>query len=115
MFFAFYDNSYVPHFNSTHGIWIVVYGFLAILLLLIFHRDIISVWKSYRREACVFIIGMIIYLAGAGGAETITYFQIDKSDPIVYTIEVIAKEFLEMCGVILLLGSILMLAVKNFN
>jgi len=113
--YAFYNNSYVPYFNGTHGIWIVVYGALAILLIAIFHKDIIAVWKFYRRESMLFIVGMIIYLAGAGGAETITYFQIDKSNPIVYTIEVIAEEFLEMSGVTLLLGSILMLAVKKLR
>jgi len=111
--YAFYNNPYVPYFNGTHGIWIVIYGALAILLILLFHKDIIAVWKTYRRESLLFIFGMIVFLAGAGGAETITFFQIDKSDPIIYTIEVIAEEFLEMSGVTLVLGSVLMLAVKK--
>jgi len=113
--YAFYNNPYVPYFNGMHGIWIVVYGSIAILLILIFRKSIVAVWQTYRRESILFVVGMIIYLAGAGGAETITYFQIDKSNPMVYTIEVIAEEFLEMSGVTLILGSILMLAVKKLS
>ena len=112
---VFHNNPLVPYFEGVHGIWIVVYGCIGIIVLLILSRDIFAVCKYYRKEALIFFGGMIVYLAGAGGAETITYFYIDKSNPFVYTIEVILEEFLEMSGASILLYSVLLLAIKKLE
>ena len=113
--FTFYNNPLVPYFHGVHGIWIVVYGCIGIITLLILHKDIFAVCKYFRKEALIFLGGMIIFLAGAAGAETITFFYIDKSDPFIYAIEVILEEFLEMAGASILAYSVLLLAIKKLE
>lgn len=112
---VFHNNPLVPYFDGVHGIWIVVYGCIGIITLILLRRDIFAVCKHFRKVALIFAAGMIVYLAGAGGAETITYFYIDKSNPFVYTIEVILEEFLEMAGASILLYSVLLLAIKKLE
>lgn len=77
--YVFYNNPLVPYFHGTHGIWIVVYGCIGIIVLLILYKDIFAMCKYFRTEALIFIVGMIIFLAGAGGAETITFFTSIKA------------------------------------
>jgi len=110
---VFHNNPLVPYFDGVHGIWIVVYGGIGLIVLAILHRDIIAIIKNFRFESIVFIVGMIIYLAGAGGAETITYFFLDKTNQFAYTIEVILEEFLEMAGASILLYSVLLASIKK--
>jgi len=109
----FYNNPLVPYFHGKHGIWIVVYGIIAIIITLILIKDIIAVCKSFSREALIFALGMIIYLTGAAGGETITFFYIDKTNPFVYCSEVIIEEFLELSGASVLLYSVLLMAIKK--
>ncbi len=109
----FHNNPWVPYFDGVHGIWIVVYGCTAILLSLIFHRDIFRFFKYFPKIAIIFLLAMLTYLAGAGGAETITYFYIDRNNPFAYIFEVITEEFLEMLGVSILLYSMALLALKK--
>ena len=111
--YVFHNNPWVPYFDGVHGIWIVVYGSIGIVVLLALHRDLWSICKTLRREALIFIVGMVIYLAGAGGAETITYFYIDKTNPSVYAAEVILEEFLEMFGSSILFYSVLLACIKK--
>jgi hypothetical protein len=59
------------------------------------------------------MIGMVLYLAGTGGSETITYFYIDKTNPLVYAVEVIIEEFLEMLGASILFYSVLLVSIKK--
>jgi hypothetical protein len=115
MTLEFHNNPLVPYFDGVHGIWIVVYGCVGIITLIILRRDIFAVCKHFPKEALIFLGGMVIYLAGTGGAETITYFYIDKSNPFVYTAEVILEEFLEMSGASILLYSVLLLAIKKLE
>ena len=72
-------------------------------------------FKHFRKEALIFLGGMIVFLAGAGGGETITYFYVDKSNPFVYTVEVVVEEFLEMSGASILFYSVLLLAIKKLE
>jgi len=111
--YIFYHNPLVPYFHGTHGIWIVVYGCIGIIVLLILHRDIFAVYKYFNKEALIFTGGMIVFLAGTAGSETITFFYIDKSNPFIYTVEVILEEFLEMAGASVLLYSVSLLAIKK--
>jgi len=112
---VFHNNPLVPYFDGVHGIWIVVYGCIGIITLLILRKDIFAVCKYFRKEALIFLYGMIIFLAGTAGAETITFFYIDKSNPFVYTIEVILEEFLEMAGASILAYSVLLLAIQKLE
>lgn len=111
--YEFHNHPWVPYFDGTHGIWIVVYGCIGIVVLLLLARDLWAICKTLRREALIFIVGMIIFLAGAGGSETITYFYIDKTNPMVYTCEVILEEFLEMLGASTLFYSVLLACIKK--
>jgi len=111
--YEFYNNPLVPYFHGAHGIWIVVYGCIGIIVLIVLHRDIFAVCKHFRKEALIFIGGMIMFLAGTAGSETVTFFYVDKSNPFVYTIEVILEEFLEMAGASILLYSVSLLAMKK--
>ena len=113
MTYEFYNNPLVPYFHGQHGIWIVVYGVVAIILSLILIKDIIAICKSFPKESLIFALGMIIYLAGSAGAETITFFYIDKTNPFIYCWEVILEELLEMGGASVLLYSVLTLAIKK--
>jgi len=113
--YEFYNNPLVPYFHGTHGIWIVVYGCIGIIVFLVLHRDIFAVCKHFRKEALIFIGGMIVFLAGTAGSETITYFYVDKSNPFVYTVEVILEEFLEMAGASVLLYGVSLLAIKKLE
>jgi len=115
MTYEFYNNPLVPYFHGAHGIWIVVYGCIGIIVLLFLRKDIFAVCKHFRKEALIFIGGMIVFLAGAAGSETITFFYIDKSDPFIYTIEVILEEFLEMSGASVLLYSVALIAIKKLG
>ncbi len=111
--YQFYNNPLVPYFHGTRGIWIVVYGAIGIVLLLVLWRDMWDFYKNFRKEAVIFTIGMIVYLAGTGGAETITFFFLDKTNQLVYTIEVLVEEFLEMLGASILFYSILLTSIKK--
>ena len=59
------------------------------------------------------MIGMIIFLAGTGGSETITYFYIDKTNPWIYAMEVVLEEFLEMLGASILFYSVMLACIKK--
>lgn len=111
--YEFHNNPLVPYFDGVHGIWIVVYGAIGIIVLLLLSRDIWAIIKTLRREALIFIFGMLIYLAGAAGAETITYFYLDKTNPVAYAIEVVLEEFLEMLGASVLFYSVLLACIKK--
>ena len=109
----FHNNPLVPYFDGVHGIWIVVYGAIGIVVSIILWRDIWAIFKHYRPESLIFLFGIIIYLAGTAGAETITYFFIDKTNALVYTLEVILEEFLEMLGASILLYTVLLISLKK--
>jgi len=112
--YEFHNNPLVPYFDGVYGVWIVVYGFIGLIALAMLARDIIALFKSYPKECFIFVLGMIIFLAGAAGGETITFFHLDMSDPLVHMIEVMVEEFLEMSGASTLLYSVLRLAIiKN--
>lgn len=111
----FHNNPLVPYFDGTHGIWIVVYGVIGIIILALLFKDILAAFKHYKKETFIFVIGMIVYLAGTAGSETITYFYVDKGNPLVYAIEVCLEEFLEMVGASVLLYSVSLFAIKKLE
>jgi len=111
--YEFHNNPLVPYFDGVHGIWIVVYGSIGIIVLAILARDIWAMIKNFGRESIIFMIGMVIFLAGTAGAETITFFHIDKANPLVYAVEVVLEELLEMSGASIIFYSILLVCIKK--
>jgi hypothetical protein len=67
--YEFHNHPWVPYFNGVHGIWIVIYMGVAIVVLSILGRDIWTICKTLRRESLIFIIGVLQLLAGTGGSE----------------------------------------------
>jgi len=110
---VFINNPLVPYFDGRHGVWIVVYGCIAIILLIVLYKDLWAMWKSFRQESRLFMLGMFIFLFGAAGMETLTFFFLDKTNLLHYTWEVIFEEFFEMSGVSLMLYSTLLVLIKK--
>jgi hypothetical protein len=110
---VFINNPLVPYFHGRHGVWIVVYGSLAILLTVLLQKDLRDLWKTCRRPALIFLLGGIIFLFGTAGMETLTFFYLNESNRLLYVIEVIIEEFLEMSGASILLYSVLLLSMKK--
>ena len=113
MTYTFHNNPLVPYFDGVHGIWITVYMGVLILVLLVLGRDLWAIARKFPKESAVFFLGMLIYLTGSAGAETLTFFFLDKSDQAMYNLEVIIEEFLEMAGASVLLYSVLCAAIKK--
>ncbi|OGX34613.1 MAG: hypothetical protein A3C36_02295 [Omnitrophica WOR_2 bacterium RIFCSPHIGHO2_02_FULL_52_10] len=110
---VFINNPLVPYFHGRHGVWIVVYGTIAIILLALLAKDLWALGKAYPRLSRIFLLGIVVFLFGSAGMETITFFYLDESDKLVYTVEVIMEEFLEMAGVSVMLYSVLLLSLKK--
>ena len=109
----FINNPLVPYFHGRHGVWIVVYGSIAICLLILLFKDLWALGKTYPRISLIFFLGILLYLFGAAGMETITFFFLDENDKLVYTIEVIMEEFLELFGASIMFYSVLLLSLKK--
>jgi hypothetical protein len=105
----------IPRFKGNHGIWIVVYILIAIVLLLSHFKYLISMWRSYRKETIILGIGMAALVCGGVFLEIVSYqFLRTGLTPISYSIEVMAEEFLEMFGAtIVLYGAVLVLFSRN--
>jgi hypothetical protein len=113
MTYTFHNNPLVPYFDGVHGIWITVYMVVMIVMLILLWKDLIAIAKRFPKESWLFTCGMILYLAGSAGAETVTFFYIDKSNPVIYFLEVLCEESLEMVGASVLLTSVLLAAIKK--
>lgn len=111
--YEFHNHPWVPYFDGVHGIWITIYMGVAIVVLLILGRDLWAICRTLPRESLIFSLGMVLFLAGTGGSETITYFYIDKSNIWIYTMEVMIEEFLEMIGASILFYSVLCASIKK--
>jgi len=112
---AFYNNPWVPYFHGQHGVWIVVYMCVAIVVITLLYKDIGAVFKMFPRESIIFSLGMFIFLLGSGGMETLTFFYLDKSNLLFYTMEVVIEEFLEMFGASIIFYSVLRMAIKKLD
>ena len=110
---VFEDNPFVPYFDGRHGVWIVVYGVIGIILTLFLLKDLRRMWQTFRRETAIFVSGVFVYLVGAAGMETLTYFFLDKGVPLHYAIEVTVEEFTEMIGASIILYSVLSLTLRK--
>jgi len=113
MTYAFYNNPLVPYFHGVHGIWITIYMGVMLLMLALLWKDLIAIARQFPKESWLFTLGMVVYLSGTGGAETVTFFYIDKTNPFVYLLEVIFEEGLEMAGASIILTSVLLAAIKK--
>lgn len=93
-------------FKGGHGIWIPVYGTLAVLGLALTWRQIWRMWSHQRRPFLIMAAGAAGFLLGAVGLEVVAYEFLVVGSPL-HLAEVAAEEFLEMTGSsVMLYGSL---------
>jgi hypothetical protein len=101
----------VPRFRDGHGVWISIYALIGVALLLLNYRAFAAMWHRHRRAGTFLAGGVALLVVGGVGLEIVSYeFLRDGSTPLLYSLEVVAEEFLEMFGASLALyGAMLLL------
>ena len=84
----------VPRFAGEHGIWILVYGFVGIVLIVVLMPGLVSIARTEPVNSSIFAAGAAMFLAGGVGIEIIGYF----AQPMV-----LLEESLEIIGVAVML------------
>lgn len=104
-------NTSMPRFKDGNGIWIFVYGTLAVALAFANFRPVVAMWSRYRRETRIMTAGMGLLALGAVCLEIVGYQYLRTgTTPMLYALEVAFEEFFEMCGAsITLYGALLLL------
>ncbi len=93
--------------------WINPYG-IAVLAICIYYFPLF--WRMDRHIRRLFFLSAFIYLTGAVGCEMLggRFFELNRKQPhLVYEIVVACEELLEMCGLILLTYTLLMLMQRR--
>lgn len=104
---------FMPRFKGEHGIWIYIYGLVALFFLVVTLRNFIALWKHYRRAALIMFIGLVTFVTGAVVLEIVSYqFLRDDLASLHYVVEVALEEFLEMLGISIVLYSVLLLLLE---
>jgi hypothetical protein len=102
--------AWVPRFKGNHGIWILFYSGIGLMVGLAIYQELWAMWQHYRHEAALLGLGFVTLLVGAVGLEIVSYlFLRDGAAPLLYKLEVALEEFLEMAGAsVILYGAILL-------
>jgi hypothetical protein len=97
-----------------HGAWIPVYLFLGLIFLLVLRHHLLALWKHYRQETLIVIVGGIVFLVGVIGFEILSYSirSIASKSSILYQIEVLVEEFFEMSGISIILYGVMLLTIN---
>jgi hypothetical protein len=97
-----------------HGAWIPVYLSLGLIFLLVLRHHLLALWKHYRQETLVVIVGGIVFLVGVIGFEILSYSirSIASTSSILYQIEVLVEEFFEMSGISIILYGVMLLTIN---
>ena len=108
------DIAWIPRFKGDHGIWILLYLPAGLILLFACRREIVGLWRQYRRETLIFGLGAGLTLTGAVGVEIASYlFARGEAAALPYRLEVALEEFLEMCGASIILYATLLLSLRR--
>jgi hypothetical protein len=99
-------------FQDDHGAWIALYAFVGLLIIVLSTRHLITLWRHYRHETRVALIGFSLYGAGAVGLEIVSYFLRSAGRDTGYRLEVLFEELLEMAGATVVLYAVLLLALR---
>ena len=81
---------FVPRFAGEHGIWILVYGAIGLVLLAYLVPGLAAIVREEPANALWFSVGAAMFVAGGVGVEIIGYF----SGPLI-----LLEETLEIVGV----------------
>ncbi len=107
-----FSNGNAPHLGSDYSYWIIPYIILTFIFFLITHKVLFRIYKTYKSNIKLIVLGFIILFGGAIGIESIGHLFIMNNTNLpewVYTTEVIIEEFLEMIGATIILYSTLQL------
>ncbi len=86
------------------GIWMFALGIPTLLAFIFFVRASRRYFQSSPGFMTRFLIGFVLFLAGAGGIEILTNFT-SGLESLTFHLEVCAEELLEMIGSSLILGA----------
>ena len=81
--------------------WMVLYLAIALVLAIVFGRQLLTVWREWRSEVLLFFLGFAVLAGGAIAAEMIHISR--DMEGMRLLIEVGAEEWLEMFGVTILI------------
>lgn len=103
-----------PGFKGGHGLWMLPYAVLGLLLLWANLRSVAIMLTRYRRASLLMLGGFGVILVGAVGLEALSYQYLRGGDtPGLYVVEVACEEFLEMFGAsVMLYGALQFLMDK---
>ncbi len=88
---------FIPRFSGEHGIWILVYGIVGVVVLGALLPGLVAVARSEPRTAAVFGFGAALFVGGGVGIEILGYF----GEPMV-----LLEEALEMIGVAVMISAV---------
>ena len=89
--------------TGEHGTWVFFYVLAGLGVTLLIYKDLLFLWREYRHEALVVIIGGVLLVLGEVGLEVISYlFLRTPAVGLFYNIEVMFEEGSALLGMSLL-------------
>jgi len=105
---------WVPRFKGGHGIWILIYFLIAVMIAITGRHTIKSMLNAYPRQVLIMFSGLIVLLIGAVGMEIIMYFYLQGMErQLLYKVEVALEEFFEMAGASIVLYGVILCALRE--
>ncbi|NER33543.1 MAG: hypothetical protein F6J93_05670 [Oscillatoria sp. SIO1A7] len=106
--------------------WMGIYLSILFALPIVFYRDFAALWRSYRQETAIALLGMAIFVLGGFGAEIFkhqilqpTLWQFFPQRPFLALFieksRVALEEFAELLGETLIVGATLFFVAKRLE
>ena len=93
---ALVDKDWIPSFNGEHGVWIFVYGGIALALLVVSRRGLLSLLETDRFNIVAIAAGAVLVVVGGVVVEAVGYSFPSHAG-------VVIEEALELVGVSVML------------
>ena len=58
---------WAPRFRGGHGLWVVPYLLVGLLVAVLGHRELLSLWRTSKRESVILVGGFATFMAGVVG------------------------------------------------
>lgn len=99
-------------FRGDHGGWIGIYVAIAVILALMARRWLLVLWRDFRHESTIALLGATLYVTGAVVIEIVGYQFATGTEEFLDVVRNAAEELLEMSGVSVLLYATLLLGLR---
>lgn len=99
-------------FRGDHGGWIGIYVAIAVILALMARRWLLVLWRDFRHESTIALLGAALYVTGAVVIEIVGYQFATGTKEFLDVVRNAAEELLEMSGVSVLLYATLLLGLR---